>query len=235
MNSEHLSCESCSLKSNNLFQCVKPKFLQDVSISKETKFYKKGSCIFKAGDEATHFFCIRSGHVRTFKSNHGGREQTFLIKSEGDWVGCRDVIIDNQYNYTAICMDDVVVCSIPKQQMKALNSEPNFQAEMIKEMAKSWRDSEERIYSLGTKQIHSKLAEFLLMYYRSNDCQEELTLPITREVIASIIGTTTESVIRALSDFKAREWINLEKNRISFRNIAALTSISELEHNQIVH
>jgi CRP/FNR family transcriptional regulator len=100
-------------------------------------------------------------------------------------------------------------------------------------MAKSWRDSENQIYSLGTKQIHSKLAEFLITFHKSNDCSTEVTLSVTREIIASIIGTTTESVIRSLSDFKARDWIDIDKNKIIFKNIDALQSIAEINEHMI--
>jgi CRP-like cAMP-binding protein len=233
MSELYSNCNSCQSKDMNIFSCLNEHQLNNVSESKETKTHKKGSYLFKIGEEATYYYCIQNGQVRTFKSNGLGREQTFLIKTVGDWVGCRDVILSNQYNYSAICLTDVTACAIPKSQLEHLSDDPFFKNELLKEMAKNWRESEDKIFSLGTKQIHSKLAEFLLLYYKSNDCKEEITLSFTREVIASIIGTTTESVIRALSDFKVRDWIELDKNKIIFKNIQALASISEIEKSQI--
>ncbi|HNO23766.1 MAG TPA: helix-turn-helix domain-containing protein [Leptospiraceae bacterium] len=60
-------------------------------------------------------------------------------------------------------------------------------------------------------------------------------MDITREVMASIIGTTTESVIRALSDFKARGWIQLDKSKVIFLNLSALKGMSQIENELIAY
>jgi CRP/FNR family transcriptional regulator len=208
-------------------------FLDKISSEKEGMAIKKGTILFKAGDPADTFYCIKSGLVRTYRLSGQGKEQTFRIKTTGDWVGCRDVILSDIYYYAAVCMNDVQACAFPKSVINELNNDPVFQHELLVQMAKFWRDSENQIYSLGTKQIHSKLAEFLITFYKSNNCEEEVTLSVTREIIASIIGTTTESVIRSLSDFKAREWIDIDKNKILFKNVSALQSIAEINEHMI--
>lgn len=227
------NCIQCQSRDKSLFHCLDDSFLNQISSEKEGMVIKKGTILFKAGDPADSFYCIKSGLVRTYRMSGHGKEQTFQIKTTGDWAGCRDVILSDTYYYTAVCMNDVQACSFPKSVIQDLNSNPVFQHELLVQMAKSWRDSENQIYSLGTKQIHSKLAEFLITFYKSNDCHEEVTLSVTREIIASIIGTTTESVIRSLSDFKAREWIDIDKNKIVFKNVTALQSIAEINEHMI--
>ena len=227
------SCSTCQSRDKSLFHCIETDFLEKISNEKEGIIFKKGTILFKAGEEAQSFFCIKSGLVRTYRMSGHGKEQTFQIKTTGDWVGCRDAILSDVYFYTAVCMNDVQACSFPRDVIMELNRDPKFQHELLVQMAKSWRDSEIQIYSLGTKQIHSKLAEFLITFFKSNDCNTELTLSVTREIIASIIGTTTESVIRSLSDFKARDWIDIEKNKIIFKNVEALQSIAEINEHMI--
>lgn len=226
-------CASCQSRDKSLFHCLENDFLEQISSVKEGNIFKKGTILFKAGEDATSFFCIKSGLVRTFRMSGHGKEQTFQIKTTGDWVGCRDAILSDVYYYTAVCMNDVLACSFPRSVIQELNRDEKFQHELLVQMAKAWRDSENQIYSLGTKQIHSKLAEFLITFYKSNNSQPEITLSVTREIIASIIGTTTESVIRSLSDFKAREWIDIDKNKITFKNINALQSIAEINEHMI--
>ena len=227
------NCTNCQSRDKNLFHCLDNQFLDQISEQKEGISFRKGTILFKAGDPANNFFCVKSGLVRTYRMSGHGKEQTFRIKTTGDWVGCRDAILSDHYYFTAVCMNDVQACSFPKSVIIDLNKDPVFQHELLVQMAKSWRDSENQIYSLGTKQIHSKLAEFLVTFYKSNNCITEATLSVTREIIASIIGTTTESVIRSLSDFKAREWIDIDKNKIIFKNIDALQSIAEINEHMI--
>ena len=233
MGKMELNCINCQSRDRSLFHCMDDSFLDKISSEKEGMGIKKGTILFKAGDPANTFYCIKSGLVRTYRLSGQGKEQTFRIKTTGDWVGCRDVILSDIYYYAAVCMNDVQACAFPKSVINELNTDPIFQHELLVQMAKFWRDSENQIYSLGTKQIHSKLAEFLITFYKSNNCQEEVTLTVTREIIASFIGTTTESVIRSLSDFKAREWIDIDKNKILFKNVNAIQSIAEINEHMI--
>ncbi|MCX7999214.1 MAG: Crp/Fnr family transcriptional regulator [Leptospiraceae bacterium] len=223
------ACGTCNNFDSTLFRCLDKKELQQVNQNKDFSIFKKGAFLFKYGEKADKFYCIQSGLVRSFRTSSSGREQTFLIHGAGDWVGCRDLLVSEIYNHSAICMNDVEVCTVEKETFNKILENSSFQAELLKQMAKSWKESENQIFSLGTKQIHSKLAEFLISMNQSNGNTNEVTLSVTREIIASIIGTTTESVIRALSDFKARDWIDIDKNKIIFKNLKALSSISEIE------
>jgi CRP/FNR family transcriptional regulator len=235
MDGKDHDCGNCVNSFSNLFHCLKHSALESLNQEKEFEGFKKGSYLFKSGEVAEKFYCIQSGLVRTYKSSGVGKEQTFFIKSAGDWVGYRDVILTSEYNHSAVCMNEVEACIVHKSTLEKIMTDPEFQKELLKQLAKSWQESENQIFSLGTKQIHSKLAEFLITFQGVHRNNEEITLTITREIIASIIGTTTESVIRALSDFKARNWIEIDKNKILFKDIRALHSISEIEEKRIAY
>jgi len=87
---------------------------------------------------------------------------------------------------------------------------------------------ENHVHSMGTKQIHSRLAELLITFHGAAGSDDpELNINVTREVMATCIGTTTETLIRALADFKDRNWIKIEKNKIELLNLKALYNLSE--------
>lgn len=223
------TCGTCNHFGSTLFRCLEKTEINRLNNAKSFSSFKKGAFLFKYGEKADKFYCIQSGLVRSYRTSSSGREQTFLIHGVGDWVGCRDLLVSESYNHFAICMNEVEACLVDKDTLFSILENSKFKLELLRQMAKSWKDSENQIFSLGTKQIHSKLAEFLIHINHTHGNSNEVTLSITREIIASIIGTTTESVIRALSDFKARDWIDIDKNRIIFKNLKALSSISEIE------
>jgi CRP/FNR family transcriptional regulator len=101
-------------------------------------------------------------------------------------------------------------------------------------MAKEWRESESQVVSLGTKQVHSKLAELLITLKDAAGGSDEIEIKMTREVLASIIGTTTETLVRALTDFKNRNIVHVEKHKVTFQDMAALYSLSEMELDKMV-
>lgn len=229
-------CHKCSYRENSAFRCLEAETLDILNQGKSFQIFQKGEMLFHAGDAADRFFCIMTGTVRTFRTlAETGKEQTFKIKSSGDWIGCRDTILSGRYNHSAVCISDVEACVVPRKLLSALQADSLFQQELLEQIARFYRESENHLYSLGTKQTHAKLAEFLLNLYESNHHEKQIHIDITREVMASIIGTTTESVIRALSDFKARGWIQLDKSKVIFLNLSALKGMSQIENELIAY
>ncbi|MCB1159816.1 MAG: Crp/Fnr family transcriptional regulator [Leptospiraceae bacterium] len=227
-------CNECGVRNKTNFNHLHSNFLNELSCHKQAVFFKKGESVFQRGDDVKGFFCINQGSIRTFIVSSLGKEQSFNICYPGDWVGYRDTIIGDIYNHSAVCLEDVYACFVSKSKVEEfIQRDSDFQHEILKDMAKNWRDSENQAYSLGTKQIHSKLAELLIAFYNSSEISPEIELKITREVMASMIGTTTESVIRALSDFKVRNWISLEKNKIVIQDYNAIFAMSEIYKHEL--
>lgn len=221
-------CQHCNIVHKSAFGALGESSIEELDKQKRSHTYKKGDFLFHKGENAHGYFCINSGTVRTFIVSANGKEQSFKIAGIGDWVGYRDCILGESFNHSAICLEDVHACYVSRELIETLLKDENFQKGLLKQIAKNWQDTENQVYSLGTKQIHSKLAELLVTLYNASESKPEIELKITREVMASIIGTTTESVIRALSDFKVRDWISLDKNKIVILNFSAVYEISEI-------
>jgi CRP-like cAMP-binding protein len=222
-------CSNCKLKHSTAFEGMSDGSIQHLEKEKKECMFKKGDFLFHKGENSHGFFCIHSGTVRTFIVAASGKEQSFTIAGPGNWVGCRDTILEQKYNHSAICLEDVYACYVSKSVSGVLlQKDDTYQTNLLKQMALSWQEAENQIYSLGTKQIHGKLAELLVTLHDTSEVKPEIELKITREVMASMIGTTTESVIRALSDFKVRDWITIDKNKIVIHNFNAVFEISEI-------
>ncbi len=222
-------CASCLSREHGVFKCVGSGTLDEISVDKSFFHYKKKDIIFKENERITGFYCIKSGLVRTYKTSGSGKEQTFQIASRGKWLGFRDIISGEESNHSSICLEDVEVCFIPKDTItKLIKSDEKFQIEVMKYLAEEWKEMENHVHSMGTKQIHSRLAELLITFHgAAGNSDPELNINVTREVMATCIGTTTETLIRALADFKDRNWIKIEKNKIELLNLKALYSLSE--------
>ncbi len=228
---DSMDCKNCNTLSLSLYRCVSSQTLDEINSNKTFLSFKKGEYLFTAGEPANGIFILQKGIVRTFKTSEIGREQTFSMKGPGSWLGLRDSLVGMEYNHSAVSLDDSRACFWKKELIdNILQKEKEFQTELLHLLAVEWKDSENQIFSLGTKQIHGKLAELLLSLYTASGNAPEIELKITREIIASIIGTTTESVIRALSDFKARDWIGINKNKIIFKDHKQLSEIANCDY-----
>jgi len=228
---DKLVCISCASREYGVFKCVGVQTLTEVSQEKISLSFKKKDVIFKENEKVTGFYCMETGLVRTYKTSAVGKIQTFQIVSKGKWLGFRDVLSGVKYNHSAICVEDVRACYISRETIvRLIKVDAEFQFEVLKYLAEEWKDVENHVHSLGTKQIHSRLAELLITFYNASDKDKDLIIHITREVMASCIGTTKESLIRALADFKDRNWIKLDKDKIELVNLKLLYNLAEIEY-----
>ncbi|WCL48858.1 Crp/Fnr family transcriptional regulator [Leptospira sp. GIMC2001] len=228
--SEFPDCITCDIKNHSVLQKATPETINKINSMKRFYGFQKGEYLFHTGDRASGFFFIRTGSVRNFKVSTSGKEQTFQILGPGDWVGFRDSMSGEIFNHSAICLEETSACFISRELADLLiQDDAKFQTEVFVQMAKEWRASEEQCVSLGTKQVHSKLAELLITLKTAAGDGNEIELKMTRDVLASIIGTTTETLVRALTDFKNRNIIQVEKNKLIFQDMKTLHTMSEME------
>lgn len=212
-----------------MLHCANPETIEAINSSKSFQVFPKGSYLYKAGDEAHGFFFIKEGLVRSFATGSHGKEQTFHLRTGGDWLGFRESISGNSYFHHALAVESTEACFVQKSLIESLiQNDTKFQKDVFRQLAKEWKESEEQIVSLGTRQVHEKLAEIILVLDDAQGSRNEIELKVTREVLASFIGTQTETLVRALSDLKARDYISVEKNKISILNRDALCSLSHL-------
>ncbi len=187
---------------------------------------RRGDQLFEIGDAADHFYCIRAGRLQVFRPGRG-REQSFKIASGGDGVGHREVLQGGAYLHSVRALSDVTVCRLHREDLESLLAEhPAFARRLLSSVAADWADSEEQTYNMGTRKITERLADYLLKLHQparpaadaSPAPGTEVDFFLTREMLATLLGTTTESVIRALSDFKSRGWIDLQRSKVTLKN-----------------
>jgi CRP/FNR family transcriptional regulator len=225
------------------FEKLSQNVIDRISENKRTLSFARGETIFGLGDQAGHFYCVRTGRVQIYRSSPY-REQSFKIASTGDWVGHRDALYGGGYQHGARCLTDVTVCKFSRSVLEeCLATNPDFSRAIVADLASGWVDSENQSYNLGSRKIMERLADYLLTLKaqlspetdhngahvsqadfggreRELAPQNEVQMDffLTREMLATLLGTTTESVIRTLSDFKARGWIDLNRSKVTLTN-----------------
>lgn len=221
-----IPCGECEQLPGTVFSSISGNRLD--KIKKQYLKYKKGEIVFHAGDTADHFYCISAGMVQLFRANQA-KEQSFAVVEKGNWIGFRDVLADVSHQHSARCVTEVVICKISGTLLSDLMAaHPALNLAVIKQLAHGWVLAEHHCYNMGARKVAERLADFILnlnsdMSGNSRNSFPEVHFPLTRETVATIIGTTTESVIRTLSDFKSRGWIEFREGKLR------LTKKDELE------
>ena len=214
-----ISCTVCPGCSHSLFSDLSKNDLEVLSQHKTCIRYKKGQTLFYEGTRPMGLFCINTGKVKVYKISSEGKEQILKLAKPGDFLGYRALISEEFYNSSATVIEEGAICYIPKTDfLNLLNSNPQFFRRMAKQVAHELGTMEQKLVTIAQKSVRERLAATLLMlketYGMEGDESDLIDIALSREDLANIIGTATETVIRLLSDFKNQQLISLQGKKI---------------------
>lgn len=230
------SCSNCSSLSKGVFCSLNRDELQDVSDHKVTNIYKKGQTLFVQGNHPFGLYCISSGNIKVTKVGADGKESIVRIATAGDVLGHRSLFTDQYYTATATAIEDTKVCFLDKKFiMKVIQEKPSVSMNIIEKLSADMGAAENKLSSLHQKNVRERLAELFLLLKESHGVKEEngrirIDLKLTREEMATMIGTANETLIRFISEFKEAGLIEQEGKTIYIANEEELMNWANLAY-----
>jgi CRP-like cAMP-binding protein/ActR/RegA family two-component response regulator len=195
--------------------------LHQLSADRKVHNYKKKELLYMEGDEPNGIVFLNSGKVKTYKTNDDGKEFITGMYKEGDFIGYIDLIDGEEYKESAEAIEATEACIIPKQDFFALiYSNRDVAAKFIKMLSNNMQQLEERLMNIAYNSVRKRVADTLLTlqgrYQKTGDPVSGFS--VSREDLASMVGTATESVIRTLSDFKEEKLIEIRDKQVYIIN-----------------
>jgi CRP-like cAMP-binding protein len=230
--SQTLSCnDGCLVRANSIFKHLTPDELDKVTFDKSTEHYKRGSIIYREGSRINGCYCIQKGIIKVYKTGIDGKEQIIRFARTGDIIGFRSVLSNELACTTAEVLDEASLCYIPAETLVFLvKHNGNFSMELMQLTCKELGEANAYITDIAQKTVRERLAEILIHLKNDFGLDENniLQISLTREELANIVGTATESVIRLLSEFKQDQLIELNGRKIRIQDEAGLIRIGNL-------
>jgi len=223
-------CENCIVRQFNSLRAMSKEELKKVSDSKTTKVLKKGEPLFEEGEKLNGVFCVRDGVSKLSKLSPNGKDQIVKLATKGEVMGQRAIIAEETSNLSAIAVSDMEVCFIPKDSIATtLHKNPNFTMEVLRHMAHDLKEADDVIVNMSQKTVKQRIAEAFL-YLKNNFGEGEdgfLKLTLSREDIANVVGTATESAIRIISEFKKKGLLHTSGKKIGILDERKLKDLAE--------
>jgi CRP-like cAMP-binding protein len=223
---ESPSCADCKSRLNNVFCTLTDDQLANLSVEKSCNIYKKGQLVFFEGNRPTGLYCVNKGKVKVYQIGNEGKEQIIRLAKDGDILGYRSLISGEHYTASASIIEDATICYIPKKTFfDLLQTNSDLSTRMMKLLSNDLKSAEKRITGLAQKPVRERMAETILMlkeFYGLDSEKHTIRANLSREDIANIVGTATETAIRILSEFRSEKMINLLGKRIQIVNNDAL-------------
>jgi DNA-binding response OmpR family regulator len=202
--------------------------LKNLTEDRNINIYRKKQIIYSQGNYPNRLYYVIKGKVKTFKIHNDGKELVTELYSPGDFLGYIALLEETVYKDTAEALEETELAIIPKEEFEELlNKNPEVTKKFIQLLAKNVTDKENHLLGLAYNSLRKKVAEALIMLQKKyNSEQDEVfTIDISRENLASIAGTATESVIRTLSDFRNEKLIEINSGNIKIVNHKKLENL----------
>jgi CRP-like cAMP-binding protein len=204
--------------------------LKQVSDTKITRKIKKGDSLFEEGEKLKGVYCVRDGVSKLSKLSANGKDQIVKLAAKGEVMGQRSVIAEESANLSAVAVNDMEVCFIPKEAIvNTLHKNPDFTFEVLRLMAHDLREADDVIVNMSQKTVKQRIAEAFL-YLKKNYGEDQngfLNLTLSREDIANVVGTATESCIRIISEFKKKGMLKSSGKKLGIADDKKLQDLAD--------
>lgn len=202
-----VTCANCQSRTKGIFCHLEGEALEDISHHKVMNSYKRGQSIFFQGNPPFGLYCVSSGKIKISQTGNDGKESIVRIAGPGDVLGHRSLFSDQNYSATATVIEDASICFLDKRYIfKAITDQPTVSLSLIQRLSREMGSAEARSAAMAQKNVRERLAEVLLMLKSTYGVKEgsrwRLDIKLTRDELASMVGTANETVIRFISEFK---------------------------------
>ena len=194
-----------------------------------------GECLFKEGEEASGFFILRRGRVKMRKISSSGHEVVLHLSSPPHMIGCKALTIPGStYPADAVAIEEVEALRFTRELfLKTVAETPDVFFGLLIDMNRRLNE----IYTLQSsllEPIQKRIASLLLQQALPQGTTLEdwngeplREIKLTKSLIASIVGTTTETAIRILSKWRKKGFVGSERGKLWITDIDAIIDLAE--------
>ena len=182
------------------------------------KKYHKSEVIFNENENANFYYQIIDGGVRMFNSNEEGKEFTQGIFCNGDSFGEPPLFIDDVYPSTAIIIQDSTIVKLSKEKfLRILDEYPTIQKSFLTLFARKIHTKANTCKEIINQKPEFRIIAFLNHFKKkSNNCNDKILIPYTRQEIANFTGLRVETVIRVFSKMNECNKVEIINHKIYY-------------------
>jgi len=212
------------LKQSFIFSSLNEDELAGLAGLAIERSFVPGEFIFWDGDAPEWFYIIAVGRVKVVKHSSLGKEFIIAFFGSGEMFGEVAVFEDKPYPASAQAVAETKVLGIKREDFVSfLAQRPQVALRIISVLGGRLRDAQSRLKDLAGERVEQRLARTLLML----SAKLGSTLPFTRQEIADMAGTTTETAIRVMSRLKDGGIIRSTRGKVIILNETKLRLLSE--------
>lgn len=189
------------------------------------KTYPKKTIIYNQQDQPKYLYRVKDGHVRTYKVTEDAKEMVTGIFGPGDFFGYSELLKKQAYSEYAMTLEGAELTLISAEDFETLMlSDRDVSLAFIDILAGDVLEKEKALLSLAYNTVRKRVADALVVLFDKYkpELADRVEITVSRDELASMVGTATESVIRILSEFKNDGFIKTKGSLITVLRIQDL-------------
>lgn len=198
-----------------LFKGLQDAQLERVAEISHEKNYERGESVFFEGEEATGFYVVAEGKIKIFKMSPDGREQILHIFGPGEPFGEVPVFHGQPFPANAVTMAYSTLLFFPRREFVDLvASTPSLALSMLAMLSLRLRRFASQVESLSLKEVPGRLAAHLVYLAEEQGRTDRVVLDIPKGQLASLLGTSPETLSRIFARMSEEELIRVHGKKI---------------------
>jgi CRP-like cAMP-binding protein len=190
----------------------------------------KGALGFSQGAPSSHVWAVRDGLVHMIKSGPAGREIVLEVIPPGEFFGAVVALEGRPYPASAVAAEPSTVWCVPSALVREIcQRHSTLRSAILALVTTRLRSAHERLQSVALEPVEQRLARMLLTLVPKIGRKEGgvTVLPVTRQELADMVGTTVETTIRITSKWHKAGIVHSARNALALTDVATLRSLTD--------
>lgn len=223
--------DECCLNDVQLLKTLSEEELQLLELHSVHKSFKRRSIIYREDSRHSGIYVVLKGIVKIYKIGSNGKQQILRFAQKGDIIAYRSLLTNEMACTSAKAFTEALLSYIPYNVLlKILQQNWSFTYEIMKIMCRELRDSNTFVTDMAQKSVRERTAEMLLVLRDEFGLDQYgvLQISLTREDLANMVGTVTESLIRIITEFRVEGLIANKGRKIVLQDVTKLQKVANL-------
>jgi len=189
----------------------------------------KGAIAFSQDQPSTHVWAVREGLVHIVKAGPSGREIVLEVIPPGEFFGAVVALEDRPYPASAIAVEPSTAWRVPAKLVREIcQRHPTLRSAILALATTRLRSAHERLQSVALEPVEQRLARVLLaLTTKIGHTEDGVTvLPVTRQELADMVGTTVETAIRITSKWHKAGVVRSARHALALADVGMLRELA---------
>jgi len=194
--------------------------------------YHKGEIIFREGAVPSGIFFIRKGKVKKYKIDTDGSEQIIYVANTSELIGYHALLSEERYPDSASALEESSIAFVPKEDFfQVLNTSKVLSKRLLKLLSHEFTVFTNSVTHFARRSVRERLATQLVVmrekYKENYEPGMDVEINLSRDDLASMVGTARENVVRVLKEFKEDGSIQTRGRKIVVKDVHKLLKIAD--------